>query len=137
MPRGIVFVAVPLLLFGCGGDEPRAQPTPCPARTPIDPPEGIPSVLDQTYRGDVVEIGRRRGFAAVSMITSESVVELYPQLARALLEGGHEIVSGDNEGFEAEIFFALRDGRAGRYVLREGPCRDDVTLHILYEERKR
>ena len=84
----------------------------------------------------MVEVGRRRGFSAVTLITEESVVELYPQLARALLEGGHEIVSGDNEGFEAEIFFTLRDGRTGRYVLREGPCRDEVTLHILYQERK-
>jgi hypothetical protein len=70
----------------------------------------------------------------VKLITEETVVELYPQLARGLLEGGHEILTGDNEGFEAEIFFALRDGRTGRYVLREGPCEDEVTLHILYEE---
>lgn len=91
-------------------------------------------MLDQTHRGDVVDVGRRRGFSAVTVITKETVVELYPQLARGLVEGGHEIVSGDNEGFEAEIFFALRDGRAGRYLLREGPCRDDVTVHILYEE---
>jgi hypothetical protein len=84
----------------------------------------------------VVEVGRRRGYAAVTLISTETVVELYPQLARGLLEGGHEILSGDNEGFEAEIFFALREGRTGRYVLREGPCRDEVTLHILYEEKK-
>ena len=72
----------------------------------------------------------------MTLVSDETVVELYPQFARALVEGGHEILSGDNEGFEAEIFFTLRDGRAGRYVLREGPCRDDVTVHILYEEKK-
>lgn len=132
-----MLVAVPLFLSGCGGDEPRARPTPCPRATPVEPPETIPAVLDQTHRGDVVEVGRRRGFTAVKMVTTETVVELYPQLARALFDGGHEIVSGDNEGFEAEIFFELRDGRAGRYVLREGPCPDDVTVHILYEEKKR
>lgn len=134
--KGIAVIAVPFLVAGCGGDEPQAQATPCPRRTPVEAPDGIPKVLDQTARGDVVEVGRRRGFSAVTVITRETVVELYPQLARALLDGGHEILTGDNEGFEAEIFFALRDGRAGRYVLREGPCRDDVTLHILYEEKK-
>ena len=103
----------------------------------MSPPESIPAVLDQTSRGDVVQVGRRRGFSAVTVVTKETVVELYPQLARALLENGHEILSGDNEGFEAEIYFALRNGRAGRYVLREGPCPDDVTVHILYEEKKR
>lgn len=133
----MALVAVPLFLAGCGGGEPAAQPTPCPGRSALEPPRDVPKVLDQTHRGDVVEVGRRRGFSAVTVITQETVVELYPQLARGLVEGGHEITSGDNEGFEAEIYFALRDGRAGRYVLREGPCRDDVTLHILYEERRR
>lgn len=136
MRKGIAVIAVPFFAAACGGDEPRAQPTPCPRRTPVEPPGDIPKILDQTARGDVVEVGRRRGFSAVTVITRETVVELYPQLARALLDGGHEILTGDNEGFEAEIFFALRDGRAGRYVLREGPCRDDVTLHILYEEKR-
>ncbi|MDQ4125151.1 MAG: hypothetical protein M3134_06080 [Actinomycetota bacterium] len=135
--RGIALAAIPLFLSGCGGDEPRAAATPCPRRAAVEPPSTIPAVLDQTHRGDVVKTGRRRGFTALTLVTKETVVELYPQLARGLVEGGHEIVSGDNEGFEAEIFFALRDGRAGRYVLREGPCRDDVTVHILYEEKKR
>ena len=135
--RGAALVAVPLFLAGCGGDEPSARPTPCPRESAVEAPGSIPEVLDQTHRGDVVEVGRRRGFTAVKMVTSETVVELYPQLARALFDGGHQIVSGDNEGFEAEIFFELRDGRAGRYVLREGPCPGDVTVHILYEEKKR
>lgn len=100
-------------------------------------PRSLPKALDQTHHGQVVDVGTRRGFSAVSLVTGESVIELYPQLARGLVEGGHEILAGDNEGFEAEIFFALRDGRTGRYVLREGPCRDQVTLHILYEEGRR
>ena len=133
--RGIALVAAPLFITGCTCGEPRARPTPFPERTIVAPPKDVPEVLDQTQRGDVVDVGRRRGFSAVTVRPQESVVALYPQLARALLEGGHEIDSGDNEGFEAEIFFTLRDGRAGRYVLREGPCRDDVTLHILYEEK--
>lgn len=134
--RGVALIAIPLLLAACGGGEQQARPTPCPRRTPVDPPDGIPPVLDQTNRGDVVDVGHRRGFSAVTVVTHETVVELYPQLARALIEGDHLLISGDNEGFEAEIFFELRDGRPGRYVLREGPCRDEVTLHILYEERK-
>ena len=128
-------VAASVALGACGGgggSEPTA--TPCPARPTVAVPSSLPRALDQTHRGDVVEAGRRRGFSAVTVVTEETVVELYPQLARGLVEGGHEILAGDNEGFEAEIFFGLRDGRTGRYVLREGPCRDEVTLHILYEE---
>lgn len=139
MARGRLIALTAAVLFAgvaCGGAEPRAAPTLCPRAAALEPPSTLPRVLDQTSHGDVVEVGRRRGFTAVKLISDETVVELYPQLARGLVEGGHEIVSGDNEGFEAEIFFALRDGRAGRYLLREGPCRGEVTLHILYEDRK-
>lgn len=136
-PRRLVaLTAAVCLTAACGGDERRAAPTPCPRPAPVEPPASLPRPLDQTHRGDVVEVGRRRGFTAVSLVTEETVVELYPQLARGLLDDGHEILTGDNEGFEAEIFFALRDGRSGRYVLREGPCEDEVTLHILYEEEE-
>lgn len=120
-----------------GGGAAAPSATACPEQPPVAAPRSLPRVLDQTERGRVVEVGRRRGFSAVTVVTGESVVELYPQLARGLIEGGHEILAGDNEGFEAEIFFGLRDGSTGRYVLREGPCRDQVTLHILYEEGER
>lgn len=129
--------AASVALGGCGGGNGAGGAgvaTPCPARPTLASPPALPRVLDQTHHGPVVEVGRRRGFSAVTVVTELSVVELYPQLARGLIEGRHEILAGDNEGFEAEIFFALRDGRTGRYVLREGPCRDEVTLHILYEE---
>ncbi|MDQ3958369.1 MAG: hypothetical protein M3273_08625, partial [Actinomycetota bacterium] len=130
-------VAVFFSAAACGGGNDRAAtPTPCPARSSVPVPASLPRVLDQTSHGQVVEVGRRRGFTAVRLISPETVVELYPQLARGLIEGGHRILSGDNEGFEAEIFFDLRDGRTGRYVLREGPCPKEVTLHILYEEKR-
>lgn len=131
-----MLAAIPLFVAGCGGAEPSARPTPCPRRAVVEPPESLPGVLDQTSHGDVVEVGRRRGYSAVTIVSPETVVELYPVFARGLLEGGHTILTGDNEGFEAEIFFELRDGRTGRYVLREGPCRDEVTVHVLYEEKK-
>ncbi|MDQ3916367.1 MAG: hypothetical protein M3323_13735 [Actinomycetota bacterium] len=132
-----VTAAAFLGLAACsGGDGAAPGATPCPARPTVAAPASLPRDLDQTHHGDVVEVGRRRGFSAVTLVSEETVVELYPQLARGLLDGGHEILAGDNEGFEAEIFFGLRDGRTGRYVLREGPCRDQVTLHILYEEER-
>jgi hypothetical protein len=129
-------IAVAVVAGACGGSDAGPAATPCPDPPAVAVPPSLPRVLDQSAHGKVVEVGRRRGFTAVRIVSRETVVELYPQLARGLLERGHEILSGDNEGFEAEIFFALRDGRPGRYVLREGPCRGEVTLHILYEEKK-
>ncbi|MFN2589101.1 MAG: hypothetical protein ABR613_13430 [Actinomycetota bacterium] len=134
----IFTAAAAVMLAACGGDD-RAAPsaTPCPPHPAVAVPRSLPRALDQTHHGEVVDVGRRGGFSAVTLISEATVVELYPQLARGLIEGGHEILAGDNEGFEAEIFFGLRDGRTGRYVLREGPCRDEVTLHILWEDAKR
>ncbi|MDQ3982211.1 MAG: hypothetical protein M3271_05965 [Actinomycetota bacterium] len=134
--RRLSALVVAFVAGACGGSDARPAATPCPDPPAVAPPRSLPRDLDQSAHGRFVETGRRRGYAAVTLVSTETVVELYPQLARGLLEGGHEILSGDNEGFEAEIFFALRDGRTGRYVLREGPCRDEVTLHILYEEKK-
>jgi hypothetical protein len=132
-------VAIPFVVAACGGGESAAPATsvdPCEIPLSVAEPDGVPPALDQAHHGYVVEVGRRRGFRAFTVVTQETIVEIYPHLARDLVENGHEIVAGDNEGFEAEIFFELHDGRAGRYILREGPCPDDVTVHILYEERK-
>jgi hypothetical protein len=139
MRKGIALIAIPFVVGGCGGGEsaaPPASPDPCSLPISVAEPDGVPPALDQAHHGYVIDVRRRRGFRAVTVVTRETIVEIYPHLARDLIEHGHEIVSGDNEGFEAEIFFELHDGRAGRYILREGPCPDDVTVHILYEEKK-
>lgn len=61
-----------------------------------------------------------------------TVVELYPPLARAILDAGYEIVSADNEGFEAEIYFG-DDRTTGAYRLRKAPCRQQVIVKLLLE----
>ncbi len=84
----------------------------------------------------IIEITRRRGALGVTAVSELSVVELYPPLARAILDAGYSIVSSDNEGFEAEIFFG--DARTtGAYRLREGPCEDQVTVRLLFDEETR
>ena len=62
------------------------------------------------------------------------VVELYPPLARAVLDSGYSIVSSDNEGFEAEIFFG-DDSVTGAYRLREAECPDRVIVRLLFEDK--
>ncbi|HYO60990.1 MAG TPA: hypothetical protein VEU29_03735 [Actinomycetota bacterium] len=137
--KGIALIAIPFVVTGCGGGggaAPAASLDPCSQPLSVAEPEGVPPALDQAHHGYVADVGHRRGYRAVTVVTRETIVELYPHLARDLVENDHEIVAGDNEGFEAEIFFELHDGRAGRYILREGPCKGDVTVNILYEETK-
>mgnify|MGYP006171552471 CR=1 FL=1 len=52
---------------------------------------------------------------------------------RAVLDAGYSIVSSDNEGFEAEIFFG-DDSVTGAYRLREAECPDRVIVRLLFED---
>jgi hypothetical protein len=120
------------LLGGCTSGEapgPQACALPSPLKGLSLLPEDIP--LDQWGRVDRIEV--ENGFLAARAVTESRIVELYPVIARATSEAGYTILSGDNEGFEAEIFFDRGKGTTGTYRLRQGPCRDQVTIYLLYE----
>ena len=95
-----------------------------PADTPVD------------RFGTVTAVQTKPGFVGVEAITETQIVELYPPLARSVLDAGYDILSGDNEGFEAEIFFARGKGVTGTYLLREGPCEGQVTIKLLYTHER-
>lgn len=122
----------------CGGD---AAPTAAPAPTSCPIPETssdagkVPSVLQLDDHSTITEVSRRRGALGVVAVSEKTVVELYPPLARAVLDAGYSIVASDNEGFEAEIYFG-DDTTTGAYRLREGPCKDQVTVRLLFDETK-
>lgn len=78
---------------------------------------------------------RRQAAIGVTAVSELSVVELYPPLARAILDAGYSIVSSDNEGFEAEIFFG-DDETTGAYRLRESACEGQVIVRLLFEQSK-
>ncbi len=70
-------------------------------------------------------------------MTTTSIIELYPPLARQVIDAGYTIVSSENEGTDAEIFFA-RGRVAAVYLMRQGPCDELVTITLDYvRERKR
>jgi hypothetical protein len=131
-------LTVLLFIPACGGGgEPNAAPTPpCPSVAPIADTSELPPDLPVAELTDVVEVRIRKGFLAAQGTTEMSIVELYPRLSRALLDEGYEILSGDNEGFEAEIFFRRGRGTTGTYLLREGPCGGQVTLRLLYGSKR-
>ena len=66
----------------------------------------------------------------VEVITEQKIVEVDPPLQRAILDAGYEILSHDNEGFEAEIFFARGSKSVGTIIMREGPCEGQATLRL-------
>jgi hypothetical protein len=121
------------LLSACGDGQPAAAPTPCTSPEPVSDRSSIPSDIPVSDWGTVTKIKKEKNFLVIQAVSDQSVVELHPQIARSLLDSGYEIVGADNEGFESEIFFAPGKGTSGLFRLREGPCKDKVTVTLLIE----
>ena len=130
--------AVLLFLGACASDNgaPSARSTPCPSTSTLEDTSVLPRDLPMDALTEVVAASVRKGFLTARGVTETSIVELYPQLSRALLDEGYDILNGDNEGFEAEIFFRRGRGTTGTYLLREGPCEGQVTLTLLYGSKR-
>lgn len=119
---------------GDPGDAPASRPV-CESPRPAADTTRVPSDLLLAEHATITEVTRRDGAVGVVAVSDLSVVELYPPLARAILDAGYSIVSSDNEGFEAEIFFG-DDRTTGAYRLREAPCGEQVIVRLLFEETR-
>lgn len=117
---------------GRGGEAGRATTPECVEPVPAPGAADVPAQLKLDRHATITEVDRKRGALGVTAISDLPVVELYPPLARAILDAGYSIVSSDNEGFEAEIFFGDRSV-TGAYRLREAPCGDQVIVKLLFD----
>lgn len=82
--------------------------------------------------GDVVELSIEGGFLSARVVTQQPITLIDPPLQRSLLDAGYEILAHDNEGFEAEIFFARGSETVGTILMTEGPCPGQITLRLRY-----
>ncbi len=124
------------LLTACGGGSgppTSAEPSPCVTPTELSNAK-LPSEFRLAEFAEITEVTRRPRALTAEAVTTTSIIELYPPLAHSVLEAGFEILASENEGFEAEIFFASKQ-RTGAYRLREGPCEGLVTIRLLYGKR--
>jgi hypothetical protein len=94
--------------------------------------ELLPDDLALEQYGVLAEAKTTKGFVQARIVSEVRIVELYPPIARSLLDNRYEILSGDNEGFEAEIFFRRGKEVSGNVYMREGPCKGQVTLTVTY-----
>ena len=134
----LALFAVAVALAACGGGDGASAPqaTPCPVESPRYDASILPKDLPIESWSTVQEARVVRGFVTVTSVATEPIVELYPPIARTLLDERYRILSGDNEGFEAEIFFKRGDS-SGNIYMREGPCSGQVTIRMVHSvERK-
>jgi hypothetical protein len=124
-------VVMALVLAGCAPDHASGAGGPCSPPGPGGDPSLLPDDLPVDELVTITDTSEQAGYLGVVGHTDTQIVELYPPLARMLLDAGYRIVAADNEGFEAELYFKRR-GINGAIALREGPCPGLVTLRLLY-----
>lgn len=127
-----VLTATSMALTGCSST-PEATPEPCSTPSPARDAFAAAEQLRLDDHATITEVKRTTEGIAVTALTDLPVVEIYPPLARAVLDAGYSIIASDNEGFEAEIFFG-DEVVTGAYRLREGPCEDQVTVKLLFDD---
>lgn len=112
-----------------GGD--AAVPADCGVPTPDPAAEArlIPGPFLLGGDADVASAGRRRGGVTAVLSTPLSVQDALPVYKKALARGGFELVSEDNEGFEAELYFKQGE-RLGAIQLRRTLCDDVVVVFV-------
>lgn len=133
--RGVaIFSAALLALASCdGGSTPAASPSRCPAPQPQKDLSLLPDDIPFADYGIVTNVEVKGGFLIADAIDDDTtIIEAYPPMGRDLQGAGYDILNVDNEGFEAEIFFARGKEVVGTYRLREGPCPGQVQIKMLY-----
>ena len=133
-----VVVLVGLLTGACSGGDgaektSAVDPQVCATDSPVTGSDldTLPKGLPLEEWGAIIKVTRRAGFSGAELISDLTIVELYPEISRAVRDGGYQTISGENEGFEAELFFQ-KGPNTGTFLLREGPCKGQVTVKLIY-----
>ena len=100
----------------------------------------LPDEISFDRYGTILTQVVEKGFLITEGRSDLMVVELDPVIQRDLIAEGFEILSHDNEGFEAEIFFARGREFVGTFTLQElceGQIRVKLVLGGKRYERER
>lgn len=133
MHRALSLLIVGFLLAGCGSGSDKqasAQPTPCPSVVPLRERSALPDDISLSSYGTIISQEVKSGFLISEARSDLLVIEADPMIQRDLLEHGFEILSHDNEGFEAEIFFARGETYVGTFSLHD-LCEGQIRIKLV------
>ena len=123
----LLVLLVMLTLPGCS----RAEVATCPPAAALADPPPLSRVIQAPRLGTVTAGQSAEGFVTLTIESDLSVPELTDRLPRSLGRLGHEPLSVDNEGFEAEIYFGGPRSATSVVRVREDPrCAGRSTLQV-------
>lgn len=127
-------MAASLSLIGCSSGPTGARYAGCAEPMAEQREAALPADLPLIEDVELTDVTRREGFVAVSAVAAgRTVDDLYGPLVEAVSAEGFDLLGQENEGFEAEVYFARRTEVAGIASLRRGPCPGQVTVSIMYD----
>lgn len=124
-----------LAAAGCSGDAtPKSTatgtatcaeaPTPAPALT------GALAAFDLTGVATPIGVTTEDGFLVLTARAEGSVQDLTTEFLAVVEEAGFDVAGSDDEGFEAEVFFAAGKVAAGQVILTSSSCPGAVDVRI-------
>lgn len=121
----------------CGDDEPALTSQTGPTCTPMpsDPMalEGKAAVFDLEGLAAPTGVVIADGYLVINARADGKITDLAIEFQHMVTEAGFDVAGSDDEGFEAEVFFAKGDVAAGQVVLTESVCAGlvDVKISVL------
>jgi hypothetical protein len=121
-------------LAGCGdGSEPADRSAGCADPVPVDRERlaALPAGLDLRRTGTVTQVTTGDGgFVSATVVADSTVDETFTTFPGVLTNAGLDVVATENEGVEADIYFAGGEAATGSVKFTEGPCEGQVTTRL-------
>jgi hypothetical protein len=121
-------------LAGCGdGSEPADRAAGCGDPVPVDRERlaALPAGLDLRRTGTITQVTTGGGgFVNATAVADSTIDETFTIFPEVLAKAGFEVVAAENEGVEADIFFARGEAATGSVKFTEGPCQGQVTTRL-------
>lgn len=87
----------------------------------------LPTGLSLPAGAGLLSVDTAGGMTTVQGESTQTVTQLQDEFRRQVLAAGHDIFAEDNEGIEAELFFAVKGGGLATVSQRRARCPAGTT----------
>jgi len=134
---GLALLVVGLSTACGGGSGVVGGPSTAPVCTPMPSEslvlEGKVAAFDLTGVAEPLAVVNQNGYFVIDARADGKITDLTIDFQRVVSDAGFDVAGSDDEGFEAEVFFARGNVAAGQIFLRESACPGlvDVKISVL------